>query len=83
MLQQPTEPPAEMVADISARLGPVCQDYSDKDFTDLVRQIASIRAKYAVMRAESFFEAARSLAVEQLAKRHPPEDRSGGGGQPR
>ena len=82
MLQQPTEPPAEMVADISARLGRVCQDYSAEDFSDLVRHIACIRAKYDAVRAESFFEAARSLAVERLGKRHP-EDRIGGGGQPR
>ena len=77
MLQLPHEPPAELVADISARLGRVCQDYSDEDFSDLVRQIASIRAKYDAMRAEWFVEAARSLAAERLAKRHPPEDRIG------
>ena len=81
MLQQPHEPPAEMVADISARLGRVCQDYSAEDFTDLVRQIAFIRVKYDAMRAESFFESARSLAAERLATRHPPEDR--GWGEPR
>ena len=83
MLQQPTEPPADMVADISARLGRVCQDYSAQDFTDLVRQIAFIRTKYDAMRAEAFFESARSLAAERLAKRHPPEDRIGGEGHPR
>jgi len=77
MLQQPHEPPADMVADISARLGRVCQGYSDEDFSDLVRQIALVRAKYDAMRAESFFEAARSLAVERLTKRQPPEDRIG------
>ena len=78
MLQQPNEPPAEMVADISARLGRVCQDYSAEDFTDLVRQIAVIRAKYDAMRAQSFFEAARSLASERLSSRRPPDDRIGG-----
>jgi hypothetical protein len=78
MLQQPHEPPAEMVADISARLGRVCQDYSAEDFIDLVRQIAIIRTKYDARRAESFFEAARSLAAERLAKRQPPEDRIAG-----
>ena len=75
MLQQPHEPSPEMVADISARLGRVCQCYPDEDFTALVRQIAMVRAKYDAMRAESFFEAARSLAAERLAKPHPPEDR--------
>lgn len=74
MLQQPHEPSAEMMADISARLGRVCQDYSADDFTDLVRQIAFIRTKYDAMRAESFFESARSLATERLASRRMPED---------
>ena len=78
MLQQPHEPSPEMVADISARLGHVCQDYSSEDFTDLVRQIALIRAKYDARRAETFFEAARSLAAERLVARHPPDDRVGG-----
>lgn len=78
MLQQPHEPSPEMVADISARLGRVCQDYSAEDFTDLVRQIASVRAKYDAMRAESFFEAARGLAAERLSSRHPLDDRIGG-----
>jgi hypothetical protein len=75
MLQQPHEPSPERMADISARLGRVCQDYSAEDFSDLVRQIAVVQVKYEAMRAESFFEAARSLAAERLAKRHPPEDR--------
>jgi|GEM_PF-5926211 hypothetical protein len=75
MLQQPHEPSPEMMADISARLGRVCQDYSVEDFSDLVRQIAVVQAKYDAMRAESFFAAARSLAAERLAKRDPPEDR--------
>lgn len=78
MLQQPHEPSPEVVADISARLGRVCQDYSAEDFTDLVRQIARIRAKYDALRAESFFEAARSLAAERISSRHPPDDGIGG-----
>jgi hypothetical protein len=78
MLQQPHEPSPEMVADISARLGRVCQDYSAEDFSDLVRQIARIQTKYDAMRAETFFEAARSLAAERLAVRHPPDDLAGG-----
>ena len=77
MLQQPHEPSAELVADISARLGRVCQDYSAEDFTDLVSQIASVRAKYDAVRAASFFEAARSLAAERLASRQPADDRPG------
>lgn len=78
MLQQPHEPSPEMMADISARLGRVCQGYSAKDFADLVRQIALIRTKYDAMRAETFFDAARSLAAERLTVRHPPDDRVGG-----
>jgi len=77
MLQQPHEPSPELVADISARLGRVCQDYTAEDFTDLVRQIASVRAKYDAVRAASFFEAARSLAAERLASRQPADDRPG------
>ena len=79
MLQQPHEPSPEMVADISARLGRVCQDYSPEDFSNLVRQIAIVRAKYDAMRAEWFFEAARDLAAERLASRHPLDDRVGEG----
>ena len=77
MLQQPHEPSPEMLADISARLGRVCQDYSAEDFTDLVRQIALVRTKYDAVRAASFFEAARSLAAERLASRRPLDDWSG------
>jgi len=79
MLQQPHEPSPEIMADISARLGRVCQDYSAEDFSNLVRQIALIRAKYDARRAESFFEAARSLAAERLASRYPPDDAIAGG----
>jgi hypothetical protein len=78
MLQQPHEPSPEIMADISARLGRVCQDYTAEDFSDLVRQIAMVQAKYDAKRAESFFEAARSLAAERLASRHPPDDRRRG-----
>jgi hypothetical protein len=74
MLQQPHEPSPEMVADMSARLGRVCPDYSAEDFTDLVREIALVRAKYDAVRAATFFEAARSLATERLAERRPPDD---------
>ena len=78
MLQQPHEPSPEVVADISAHLGRICQDYSTEDFSALVRQIALVRAKYDALRAEAFFEAARSLAAERIASRHPPDDRTGG-----
>ena len=77
MLQQPHEPSPEMLADISARLGRVCQDYSAEDFTDLVKQIALVQTKYDAVRAASFFEAARSLAAERLASPHPLDDRAG------
>lgn len=69
MLSQPSEPPDELVADIRARLGRICQDYTADEFTELVRQIASIRAKYDALRAETFFEAARELAAERKAVR--------------
>ena len=78
MLQQPHEPPVEMVADITARLGRICQGYSLEEFTALVRQIAVIQVKYDAMRAESFFESARTLAAERLAARHATENLSGG-----
>jgi hypothetical protein len=78
MLQKPHEPPAEMVADISARLGHICQGYSLEEFTALVRQIAVIQVKYDAMRAESFFESARILAAERLAEGHASEDLLGG-----
>jgi hypothetical protein len=67
MLSQPSEPPDELVADIRARLGRICQDYSADEFNELVRQIAAIRAKYDALRAETFFDAARELAAERRA----------------
>ncbi len=69
MLSQPSEPPDELVADIRARLGRICQDYTADEFNTLVRQIASVRAKYDALRAETFFEAARELAAERKAAR--------------
>lgn len=65
MLSQPSEPPAEMVADIRARLGRVCESYPPDEFSELVRQIAHVRAKYEARRAESFFEAARILGAAE------------------
>ena len=59
------EPTDEMLADISARLGRVCQSYSADEFTELVRQIAAVQVKYDVMRAETFFDAVRELAADR------------------
>ena len=72
MLSQPSEPPDELVADIRARLGRICQDYTTDEFNELVMQIASIRAKYDALRAETFFEAAQELAAERRAARGFP-----------
>jgi hypothetical protein len=58
-----------MVADIRARLGRVCESYTAEEFSDLVRQIASVRMKYDAMRAETFFAAVRVLAAERIAAR--------------
>ena len=68
MLSQPIEPSAELVADIRKRLGPICQRYSADEFADLVRQIASVRAKYDAKRADSFFDAARALAAQEASQ---------------
>ena len=79
MLSQPIEPPAEMVADIRARLGRICESYSAEEFSELVRQIAAIRAKYDAMRAEAFFDAVRFLAAERaLAKKIRPRGEEAG-----
>jgi len=77
MLSQPSEPPDELVADIRARLGRICQDYTADEFTELVRQIASIRAKYDALRAETFFEAAHELAAERRAAGRAAPSRPG------
>jgi hypothetical protein len=68
MLSHPIEPSADLVADIRKRLGPICERYSADEFTDLVRQIASVRAKYDAKRAESFFDAARALAAQEASQ---------------
>jgi hypothetical protein len=74
MMSQPNEPSAELVAEIRDRLGRVCGKYSDQEFSDLVRQIAIVRAKYDALRAESFFNAATLLAAERLSIRSRPVD---------
>lgn len=71
MFSQPLEPPDELVADIRARLGRICESYTADEFNDLVRQIASIRAKYDVLRAEAFFDTARFLTAERRSKIPP------------
>jgi hypothetical protein len=74
MLSQPSEPPAELVADIGARLGRICQSYPTDEFESLVRQIAAVRAKYDALRAQAFIEAARALAADRLAAERSPDD---------
>lgn len=78
MLQPPNEPTPEMLAEIRERLWRVCGTYSDQEFSDLVRQIAIVRAKYDALRAESFFNAATFLAAERLSSRLPHIDRLNG-----
>jgi hypothetical protein len=56
-----------MLAEIRQRLGRVCRNYSDEEFSELVRQIAVVRAKYDTLRAESFFNSATLLAAERLS----------------
>jgi len=64
MLPQPMQSSAEMEADIRARLGHVCERYSPDEFDALVRQIATIRAKYDAMHANAFLAAARAFAAK-------------------
>jgi hypothetical protein len=73
--QPPREPSPETLNDIRNRLGRVCQSYSAEEFAQLVRQIASLQAKYEAIRVESFMEAARQLAAERPIRRH---DSAGG-----
>lgn len=70
--QPPIEPSPETLKDIRDRLGRVCQDYSAEEFAHLVRQIASVQAKYEALRIETFMEAARQLASERPSRRHDP-----------
>ena len=70
--QQPREPSPETLTDIRTRLGRVCQNYSPEEFARLVRQIASVQAKYDALRIESFLRAARQLASERPAGTEPP-----------
>ena len=69
MLPQPIEPSAEVMADIRARLGPICAQYPPDEFNEIVRQIALVRTKYDALRLEAFFGAARRIAAERDAAR--------------
>lgn len=72
MLSQPNEPSQETLTDIRTRLGRVCQGYSPEEFASLVRQIASVQAKYDALRIESFLRAARQLACERPSGTESP-----------
>ena len=73
MLSKPIEPTAEMMADIRARLGRICQNYTAEEFDTLVRQIALVRIKYDSLRDETFFSAARFAVGRQSASGQPPD----------
>jgi hypothetical protein len=64
MLSPTLEPPAELLAEIGARLAGVCKGYTPSEFAALVHEIASVRTKYDVLRTQAFFAAARELAAE-------------------
>lgn len=72
MWSQPNEPSQETLTDIRTRLGRVCQSYSAEEFASLVRQIASVQAKYDALRIESFLRAARQLASERSSGTESP-----------
>lgn len=80
MLSQPVDPTDEMLADIRARLGRVCQNYTADEFSELVKEIASVRVKYDALRAENFFDAARALAADRPTRRRATS-REGGAEQ--
>ena len=61
----PIEPSPETLNAIRNRLGRVCQSYSAEEFACLVRQIATVEAKYEARRIESFLVAAGRLAAER------------------
>ena len=77
--QPPIEPSEATLNDIRNRLGRVCQDYSAEEFAQLVRQIASLQAKYDALRIESFMEAARQLAAERPSRRRDSDARGSTG----
>lgn len=65
MLSQPIQSSPEIEADVRARLGRVCEQYSPEEFDALVRQILTIRAKYEARHVDAFLGAARGLAAER------------------
>ena len=81
MTSKPIEPSAEMVAEISARLGRICQSYPAEEFDTLVRQIATVQMKYEALREETFFGAPRIVTGGHYARSRPPDD--GRIGEPR
>jgi hypothetical protein len=74
MSSKPIEPSAEMVAEISARLGRICQSYPVDEFDTLVRQIATIQMKYETLREETFFGAPRIVTGGHYARSQPPDN---------
>lgn len=62
MLSMNATPSADLIADIRARLQGVCSGYATAEFEALVLDIATVRAKYEVLRTEAFFAGARQLA---------------------
>jgi hypothetical protein len=74
MPSKPIEPPAEMVAEIGARLGRICQSYTVEEFDTLVRQIALVRMKYDALRDETFFFAPRIVDGGYYVRSQPPGD---------
>ena len=74
MSPQPIEPSAEIVAEISARLGRVCQSYTAEEFDTLVRQIAAVQMKYEAVRDETFFFAPRIIEGERYVRSQPASD---------
>jgi len=74
MSSKPIEPSAEMVAEIGARLGRVCQSYAADEFDALVRQIALVRMKYDAMRDETFFFAPRIVDDGYYVRSQPSDN---------
>ena len=74
MTSKPIEPSAEMVAEIGARLGRICESYTTEEFDTLVRQIALVRMKYDALRDETFFFAPRIVDGGYYVRSQPSDD---------
>jgi len=61
---------AALQRDISDRLRPICSGLSDKDFEQLVRDIALVKLKYGM---EGGVSASLRVQLDQI-KSEPPED---------